>query len=855
LILNRLHGTTFKESNVLRDYLYVDDLNDALANLLTTANIGSYRVVDFTTGNLISTDKLQRLIMRMTPAVYGEAMIESMRAKGAFTPLISPPVGGKSFARLLGHPVLPLIQGLARTIKFIQSQTAFNMTSVAAPETLIFKDEHIVGSLPNHSSGNLLIVKNDRTGKVFVRKMAVREGVEGNGLPKLKAEIRFLSEVLGNSKYSALATVYLKMLNVVDNEELAHYDMPIIGDGRNLATVLSNVDGISVDDFYRLLDNLLSVIVPGGYMIDGKDLSVNESQERLDDLYVNRVKTRVESLRQAGIYGVSPLLPVELLSQKNIVINGKAYQSPLEILNKLDANPELRGFFRPRYEGFCVHGDLNVLNILYDKEEDRLRLIDPRGVTGKWDPLYDFGKMKMGLGGFEYQMMGNYILEMDDKGYELSFTGDTLKLAEANERFLDFLAHSDNFKPLRDKEPYWRERILFSEAVHDLGDVPFRLHIDESAKSAVFSYLLGTLLLNQLLDRVSQGSESASLAGQVSGKDVDLERVSGIKGFTFNPQTLAVSMAGLPIDMQVRRLGDLKDNVYLLDKGSVVSEPDRLLYLAKKNFLPIRHDEDADRHEKQWRMDLTVYPKGALFSGELGRSTGHRNGPEEIEVFHVWYGKARLYYQVMNDEGGLITYYQDVGPGEYGIVPVGVWHSTHILEGPAVIGNITNREGFFDQANKVYFKEEGAVTWAKADKVIPLAVFNSAYAGKVERMIHRLPVDLLPEELSHFKTLGNLYLTATADVLEQWAQSLLKKDLEIHRDNSMKINQKPEVSGGIDLNASRLVLEFRRDGQGVLLPFEQQTTVLRDFDGFLPEITNITPLTSQVNITSLVVGK
>lgn len=164
---------------------------------------------------------------------------------------------------------------------------------------------------------------------------------------------------------------------------------------------------------------------------------------------------------------------------------------------------------------------------------------------------------------------------------------------------------------------------------------------------------------------------------------------------------------------------------------------ERLLDISNV-FPPIRYKSKEEIYRlgiTRWRLDLTVYSKGDLSSGELNRSKGHINN-NSIEVFQVLSGEVRMYLQ--NPQDSSKAYYADLKKSDLLMIPPGWWHTTHVIEGPSAVINLVNREGFLDWREKRYGNQFSgglgcAYTFARSgDKII--AVKNPEYK-KIPKLI------------------------------------------------------------------------------------------------------------------------
>jgi hypothetical protein len=443
-----------------------------------------------------SYEPIVRYINHRTPTAYGSVQYVETGEVNGFS--------------LEGELTRELILNL---ISDIQSNNNYNIQSRAELKDFIRENEELVKILYGGSAGQILLVKNVATDDHFVRKVAARFGVEGNGSPKLEAEIRFLVEILKRPECSELTKLYPRVFDHSETEKFITLDQEYVGEGKNVFTLLSQHQ-ITASDHTRYLDALLSVLIPNGYVLDSRLVPVDESLEQLEDYYLRRADGRTRFLQSFGDFAMdfpaaaNTSLP-ELIERKCFTINRITYKNPLEIIARIKSDEALANILRPRTESFCAHGDMTFLNMVFDNKAMAYRLIDNRGHIGNWDALYDFGKLKFTLSGFGNVMLNQFDLSEDkDKAFTLKLTGDsqgTRSVRGLNDSFLDNIWSNKEFQQLVKDEPHWRERILFAEAIHYLSDIPHRLLLDQSPKHAIAVFLLGTKYLNSVCDALTDG--------------------------------------------------------------------------------------------------------------------------------------------------------------------------------------------------------------------------------------------------------------------------------------------------------------------------------------------------------------
>lgn len=393
-------------------------------------------------------------------------------------------------------------------ISDIQCTNNYNITLQGKLEDFIKDGESLVKILYGGSAGQILLIKDDASDEYFVRKVAARFGVEGNGTPKLEAEIRFLLEINRSPECKVLKGLFPHVIDHSYTERFITLDQEYVGEGKNVLTLLSQ-NIITPAEHVAYVDTLLSSLIPHGYALRSRLVPKTESLDHLEDYYLRRAEGRIRFFQNCEDFSMdfpaNKLLSLpELVERRVFRINGIEYRSPLETISKIKADDSISDILRPRTESFCAHGDLTFLNMVFDDRSKAHKLIDNRGHIGNWDALYDFGKLKFTLSGFGQVMLRDFDLSEDSHGdFQLTMTGNARgkkALTELNNSFFDDISKNEAFAKLVKDELHWQERILFAEAIHYLSDIPHRLLLDQSPRNAVAVFLLGTAYLNDLYD-------------------------------------------------------------------------------------------------------------------------------------------------------------------------------------------------------------------------------------------------------------------------------------------------------------------------------------------------------------------
>lgn len=194
-----------------------------------------------------------------------------------------------------------------------------------------------------------------------------------------------------------------------------------------------------------------------------------------DGLYVEKVRKRAADLKQKPEYGI--------LAQ--LIRSGTEYDSIDEIVDdylrlyrKIIKNKKVTS------KSVIGHGDVFFANMLYSKELNLLRLIDPKGALTEadlWmDPYYDVAKLSHSVcGNYDFFNTGSYSIELNkDMKFALTVHYDNTRAVEI---FREYLT----------KNGYDYTLVRLYEASLFLSMLP--LHIDNLHK--VLGFVLNAILI------------------------------------------------------------------------------------------------------------------------------------------------------------------------------------------------------------------------------------------------------------------------------------------------------------------------------------------------------------------------
>lgn len=480
MIQGRLTGHDVAYPDEERDFVYAEDINKLIETVITQDLTG---VIDCRSGEMVKISDLAEMIIHATPTAYGELSMVPAPQKGQ--PQTPVPAASSRLDAIISPASFE--DGFTATLRWHKEQTYHQMKDGRSLQDFLKPDERVVKMLKGSSAAHLcVVVGSDKIHKV--RKIAIYDGVEGNGIAKVANEIKYYQYI--SEHEPKLATMYPRLIDAATDETFSSETIEYLA-GKNFYQAMK--DGGLPTSVYR--KSLVKFIDDLSNCVLENCKASSDPDGNLDAYYVERSFARLRPINDI------------LTVRDELTINGKPYVAPHIILNDLLRNKQLREFIKPRTEAFCFHGDLTFLNTVFvDKTRD-IRLIDPRGYIGSWDPLYDYAKLQFTLGGFgEFVVSKDPMVTEDASG---NFTIHFNQIPEASrwlhDEFLDLLADNPTFKKgIIRREPHWRKRIALAKATHFLADIPFRLFTDGTTDTALASYVIGAYYLNEAYEALKK---------------------------------------------------------------------------------------------------------------------------------------------------------------------------------------------------------------------------------------------------------------------------------------------------------------------------------------------------------------
>ena len=224
---------------------------------------------------------------------------------------------------------------------------------------------------------------------------------------------------------------------------------------------------VSVEELRDILDKLFYFI----RLRAEKPVEASEGRDKAKELYIGKVRQRMEELKKYKEYD----------QFDRMLAMGTAYEGIEDVVKRYESLYEkLSAGNRRSYDRLTVgHGDLCFSNILYSREAEVLKLIDPKGAVAEEemfaDPYYDLAKLSHSVCGcYDFFNSGLYEISIKrDLKLELSVDADKEAYIEV---FKEYLA----------KNGFDYALVRLYEASLFLSMLPY--HMDQPGK--VFGFLL-----------------------------------------------------------------------------------------------------------------------------------------------------------------------------------------------------------------------------------------------------------------------------------------------------------------------------------------------------------------------------
>jgi hypothetical protein len=343
-------------------------------------------------------------------------------------------------------------------------------------------------------------------GEVALKVLTSGAGlVDGHDLDSFHGKLRQLNWIRAGEQ--SLAARFLPVLHAVRGPGWAACTTPFYESADSAASLRLGPD---CREFFELQGRVIKELIVYGY----GQASVPADPGFLASALLDRIPRRWPVLRAA--------LPAGVLDADPLVINGVACANPRRLLSVLAAAPPWWTRLAPPRLMFPAHGDANTRNVL--SGADGFRLIDPRGSTAWWDPVYDLAKTLFSLTVWDPALRLGPRAGRDGDGWTAGFREPNYPgYVAAAHRFTERLRAMPGLAALLGDDPHWTDRLLWAHALHTLAEAPCRLSDPKIRRDragrpitpqelALCHYLFGTVLLNDLVTAAGEVDGQAHLA-------------------------------------------------------------------------------------------------------------------------------------------------------------------------------------------------------------------------------------------------------------------------------------------------------------------------------------------------------
>jgi hypothetical protein len=220
-------------------------------------------------------------------------------------------------------------------------------------------------------------------------------------------------------------------------------------------------------EFTRTVRLIFEVLGEHGYAASRSRAPAGHGQAA----YPGRVRRRLPLLARH--------VDAALTGTEALRVNGRAIAPVQELLASTE-RPGARLALQPTALWYPVHGDLNLGNLLVRAGQPGqvpgFTVIDPRGVTSHFDPVYDVAKALFSLTLLDAAMAGGFAIGSESgRGYTVRLREPAPALASAAAGLPELVASTGFFRALDRTDPLWRRRLLYAHAFHVLAESACRL--------------------------------------------------------------------------------------------------------------------------------------------------------------------------------------------------------------------------------------------------------------------------------------------------------------------------------------------------------------------------------------------
>jgi hydroxymethylpyrimidine pyrophosphatase-like HAD family hydrolase len=316
----------------------------------------------------------------------------------------------------------------------------------------------IIKTFDGASFAQVYLIENVATNKKFVRKYISYTNENAIHIDILKRQCDDLKRL-----HYYKPSMFPKILNEYCSTSEYYYDMEYFEEYEPLSKF---TDKIIYESVSRILNDLITNV----YCYK-KYITINQQNKWIKEFLDEKIHPKFKIIGELhpGLHS--------LINKEYITINNKKYKSIQEYLEVLSLDKFTPEFLCP------IHGDLTLENILYNKETNDYKLIDPAGSRYMDAVEMDIGKLFQSL-------VTNYVSWKDCYDLVEIVNDDVFKI---NSMYVQ--NKYENLKNLFDKREY--DKGIFYMCTYFIRMIPFMFN--KSYQHAVFTILLCIHYLDTLV--------------------------------------------------------------------------------------------------------------------------------------------------------------------------------------------------------------------------------------------------------------------------------------------------------------------------------------------------------------------
>ncbi len=364
-----------------------------------------------------------------------------------------------------------------------------------------------------------IFLAQSQAGEKVVIKYSSVEGFQGNGRPVLRQEAKRLETIVAS--LGQQQKIFPAIIEFKDNDEMTYYVAAYFENAENAADYLAaQPDGCAYTKeseklVARLLDMLSekiysigSIAAPERYIsvwhLDRLRQGLSLLTDNKSDIFPLYIEGRRFGINGAEYSDITEFFK-QVFSYGRVRINGAEFMNFPALLSVIERNEgEINRRLNPKKIPRITHGDLYLGNVLINKSGELL-LIDPYGRRPVNAVESELGRITLSFFA-DFLRNRNYSINVslsDELRMSLYYSGSNedliLGMSKARDNMLQmFKGHKGIYEWVRDTED-WQSHVLLIEAIHIAVVAANKFAIDPSGKLALGCYIVGTILMNNVL--------------------------------------------------------------------------------------------------------------------------------------------------------------------------------------------------------------------------------------------------------------------------------------------------------------------------------------------------------------------